>query len=241
MPDSHLAPRRLCSKGDQSAIEDGIEGELEFAHPPLSRGRHQLTPDEVAENQRQRLRAALADSVAVRGYAATSVDRVLKGSGVSRGTFYELFDNRQECLIAAHDASLALLVDRVSAACAGKRKWTARVSAAIYAAVDFAVQMPNRARLLTLDAFAADAEASRRGLAAIDRFASMLRSGREHYPKSVSLPEVTEPAVVGSVTMAINQRLLSGESPAGLESQLVYLVLAPYVGVAAASRAAAQS
>jgi AcrR family transcriptional regulator len=197
-----------------------------------------MTAEEVAENQRRRLIAAMAHSVALRGYAATSVDKILEGSGVSRGTFYQLFANRHECLLAAHDASVEYMTDRVSAACAGEANWERKVRAAIYAAVDFAAQRPDQARLLTLDALAADSEASHRGLAAIDRFAAMLRSGRSHHPKAAALPEVTERALVGSISMTINSRLLSGESPAGLGAQLVYLVLVPYVGPAAAKRTA---
>ena len=158
--------------------DDAIAGELEFAQPPLPRGRHRLDPEQVAENQRQRLIAAMARSIAVRGYAATTVDRVLEGSGVSRGTFYELFGNRQDCLLAAHETAVDSLGYRVSTACRAEDRWAAGVRAAIGAVVAFAAQQPDLARLLTLDALAADTEASRRGLAAIDRFAAMLRTGR---------------------------------------------------------------
>ncbi len=236
-------PGRLRSRETSRQLnkEDPTEGEIEFVQPLLPRGRHQLTADEVAENQRQRLVAAMAHSVATRGYAATSVDRILQGSGVSRGTFYELFGNRHDCLVAAHEASLELVADRVSAACGAERRWAAQVNAGVHAVVDFAEQMPERARLLTLDVLAADREASNRGLAAIERFAAMLRTGREHHPKAVGLPEVTERLIVGSIAMTINLRLLDGESLAGLAPEIAFFALMPYLGAAAARRATAQS
>lgn len=178
----------------------------------------------------------MARSISLRGYAATSVDRVLEGSGVSRGTFYELFGNRQECLAATHEASLEGLMESISSACAGERRWAARVRAAVYATVEFADRAPDQARLLALDALAADAPTSRQAAVAVDGFAEMLRSGREHHPKAAALPAVTERALVGLVAMAISCRLLEGESPVGLEAQLAYFVLLPYLGAAAAKR-----
>jgi AcrR family transcriptional regulator len=221
--------------------DDSIGGESGFAHSSLPRGRHRIPPEEVAENQRQRLIVAMARSIALRGYAATSVDRVLEGSGVSRGTFYELFGNRHECLVATHEASLESLMGRISVACAGQRGWAAQVRAGVGAVVEFADRAPDQARLLALDALAADAQSSRRALAVVDQFAEMLRSGREHYPKAAKLPPVTERALVGSIAMAIGCQLLEGQSPAGLEGQLVYLVLTPYLGAAAAKRIARPS
>lgn len=205
----------------------------------LPRGRHQLTAEQVADNQRRRLIEALARSVAERGYAATSVERILEGSGVSRGTFYELFPNRRACLLAAHEFALAGLTDKVGDACAGEEQWRDKARAAIHAVVDFASEQPDQARLLTLDTLAADREASSRGLAAMDWFASLLRAGREHHPRAIGLPEVAERALIGSVSMSISSRLISGEPVAGLEPQLVYLVLVPYVGRDEAERLAA--
>jgi AcrR family transcriptional regulator len=242
-PDSHPGARGVCAHGrpaDNLNKDDASADELEFAHP-LPRGRHRLEPEQVAENQRQRLIAAMARSIAVRGYAATTVDRVLEGSGVSRGTFYELFGNRHDCLLAAHEASLELLMERISAACAGEGKWAVQVAAAVHAAVDFADRAPDRARLLVLDAFTADAGSSRQALASFERLARMLRAGRRHHPRAATLPETTERALVGAVATAIGWQLLSGDSPADLEDQLAYFVLAPYLGTAAARRLAAQS
>jgi AcrR family transcriptional regulator len=220
--------------------ESGIgssEGE-EFPRAPLPRGRHRLSPREVAEDQRRRILAAMAESVALRGYAATSVERIIELAGVSRGTFYEQFSNRQECLLAAHAEVFERLYGALSHACAGEESWGEGVAAAIAAALEFADRAPEQARLLTLDAIAADAQSACRGLAAADRLAALLRSGRERHPDAADLPEVTERALVGAVASAINWRLLTGESLAGLEPQLIQLVLTPYLGASAAARLA---
>ncbi len=216
----------------------GNRSDEDGAQQALPRGRHRLAAQEAAENQRRRLILALAGSVAERGYAATSIARIVEGSGVSRGAFYELFANRRECLLAAHDFALEGLTDKVGGACAGEEQWKDKAKAAIHAVIDFASGQPDQARLLTLDVLAADREASSRGLAAMDWFASLLRIGREHHPRAVWLPEMAEHALVGSVSTTISSRLISGEPIAGLEPQLVFLVLVPYVGRAEAERLA---
>jgi AcrR family transcriptional regulator len=206
----------------------------------LPRGRRRLAPEEVALDQRRRLFAAMAESVAVRGFAATSVERVIEGAGVSRGTFYEHFANRRECLLAAHEEIFEVFISGAAEACAAEEDWRYKVVAVIGEAIELARRAPEQARLLAIGTIAADGEAAMRGLAAADRLAAMLCSGRDRYPKATQLPEVTERVLVGAVASAVNWRLVSGESLADLEPQLVYLVLAPYLGPAAAAGMAAR-
>ena len=60
----------------------------------LPRGRHGLSREEVAAQQRTRILAATVDVVAELGYPETRVVDVIKRAGVSRKTFYELFDDK---------------------------------------------------------------------------------------------------------------------------------------------------
>ncbi|HEU4975172.1 MAG TPA: TetR/AcrR family transcriptional regulator [Baekduia sp.] len=53
---------------------------------------------------RSRLLAAMAGAATARGFVQTSVDDVLAGARASRRTFYVHFENREDCLAAAHDA-----------------------------------------------------------------------------------------------------------------------------------------
>ena len=56
----------------------------------------------------------MADAVAERGYARTSVADVLRRARVSRETFYEQFDNKQDCFLASFDAAGALVAGEMS-------------------------------------------------------------------------------------------------------------------------------
>lgn len=70
---------------------------------PLPRGRHKLSRDQVEESQRLRLILALAEALSEQGYAATPVAAVLDRAGVSRQTFYQLYDNKLDCFLDALD------------------------------------------------------------------------------------------------------------------------------------------
>jgi AcrR family transcriptional regulator len=70
---------------------------------PLPRGQHALPPDVVAGAQRARLLDAVLRTVGEKGYLATTVADVIARAGVSRSTFYEHFDDKQHCFLAAYD------------------------------------------------------------------------------------------------------------------------------------------
>ena len=64
----------------------------------------------VLASQRGRMLGAMADAVASKGYAGTTVADVVAGAGVSRKTFYEHFRDKEECFLAAFDAGVDLLL-----------------------------------------------------------------------------------------------------------------------------------
>ncbi|MGI8922188.1 MAG: TetR/AcrR family transcriptional regulator [Solirubrobacteraceae bacterium] len=82
----------------------------------LPRGRHRLSREDVVRSQRERLLRAMAEAVCEQGYASTPVADVLRRARVSRETFYEHFANKQECFLAAYDASATILLEAISTA-----------------------------------------------------------------------------------------------------------------------------
>ena len=56
-----------------------------------------------AQQQRARLLGAMVEIVAHGGYARTSIGELARRAGVSRGTFYELFADKEECFLSAFD------------------------------------------------------------------------------------------------------------------------------------------
>jgi AcrR family transcriptional regulator len=81
---------------------------------PLPRGRHGLSREEVEASQRLRLVQAMAEVMAEQGYARTSVADILRRARVSRETFYELFDSKQDCFLSAFEQAYAHILDAVA-------------------------------------------------------------------------------------------------------------------------------
>jgi AcrR family transcriptional regulator len=194
-------------------------------------------PEQVDE-QRERLIAAFAKAAAERGYALLDLNQVAREAGVSRSTFEAHFKSKEQGLVAAQDAFFDRLRLEVLHACEGPGEWPLKVRAALEATLAFLVEASTLARVFTIEAAAASLVAAERQSAALERFADLLRQGREHYPAASSLPDATERLLVGGVASIVSTHLLV-ENPQAipvLEDQLVELVLIPYLGAAEARR-----
>jgi AcrR family transcriptional regulator len=204
---------------------------------PLPRGRHRLPFQVVAENQRRRLIAGVARALGERGYADLTVKHVIEAAGVSRTTFYANFDNKRDCVLAAHRDAFEHLLATMLRACAGERDWPRKVGASIAALFAFAEDDPDQLRLLTLDTLATDLTIARQVVDSNTHLAALLRDGRRHSPLGDELPALTEEALVGAVSSVLAGRLLEA-GPGGLRGlrpEIVQLVLTPYVGAREAS------
>jgi AcrR family transcriptional regulator len=189
--------------------------------------------------QRLRLLEGAAEALAEHGCADLTVEHVLEASGVSRTAFYENFANRSECLLEAHELAFERFTGRLSHACRAQGEWAAKVEAALAITIDFAFGSPALARLLIVDGVAAEPELVERVLASNEILVSLLRNGREQCPRAGFLPELTERALIGGASSVIACHLLSGrvELLPQLQSQLVQLLLLPYLGIEEARRA----
>jgi AcrR family transcriptional regulator len=213
--------------------------------PELSRlppGRHGLPRDFVVHNQRERLIAGLAEAVAEKGYGGTTIADITRHAAVSRRTFYEHFDGKDECFVAAFDTVTEQLRERVEEAFKGEDDWADGIRAGIGAMLTFLASEPNLARLAMVEALVAGPVVVERYDAAVQTFIPYLTAGREGRPKAVldRLSDSTEEALVGGMVSLISRRIVAGQT-AELESllpDLVEFTLAPYVGNDEAARIA---
>jgi AcrR family transcriptional regulator len=66
-----------------------------------------LPREHVSEIQRVRILLAMVEVAAERGAGAASVAHIVARAGVSRRTFYDLFEDREDCFLAAFDEVIA--------------------------------------------------------------------------------------------------------------------------------------
>lgn len=210
--------------------------------PELSRlppGRHGLPREFVARNQRLRLIEGVAEAVVERGFAAITIADIARHAAVSRRTFYEHFDSKEECFLAAFETALAELRERVGAAFAsGLGDWPRGVREGIRATLRFLAAEPAPARCM-VEALSVGPGAAERYDAVLESFAPYFRGGRESVPAEVlaRLSPTTEQALAGGLVSLMARRVTAGEAER-LESllpDLVEFVLTPYLGGAEAA------
>ena len=208
----------------------------------LPRGPHALPQKVVIAHQRERLLDAAAAAMAEQGYADLTVRDLIVRAGVSRRTFYQLYDDKIECVFAAHERAFERLGEALVSVCRQQgAAWPERVAGAIGAALDFAVESPNDAQLVVVACHtASEPNLASRGHAAHEKLADLLRAGRGQLEGPHSPPAVAEQAVVGAAMAVVGARLLAGEVEALplLSSELTQIILIPFVGDEEAKRVA---
>jgi AcrR family transcriptional regulator len=206
-------------------------------------GRHGLPADVVAVYQRERLLAATIELVAKRGYRGTSTDHIVKRARVGYVAFYELFEGKEDCFLAAFDRIVSEARSQLAEAIPAEAPWPEQVCAVLKAAVELIGADPGRARVGLVEVQAAGPIAYAHYEAAIDNAIPLLRAGRAFVPASADLSETLEEAVIGGIVWIFHQRLVKGEAEkiGDLLGDTIQAALRPYLGEAEARRIAAAS
>lgn len=198
----------------------------------LPRGRHGLSREEVASQQRNRILAATVDVVAERGYPETRVVDIIKRAGVSRKTFYELFDDMEQCFLEAFDvaAGALLKVTNDGYEAHPKSPWADRVREGLANFLQIIADRPTAAKFCIVEVLAAGPKALARRDAVMRQFTSYIERGRSE--TSIELPGMTSLALIGGVYELLYSEILHGATahlPARLP-EVLYWVIHPYLG-----------
>jgi len=184
---------------------------------------------------------AAVQVLAEQGYEQMTVDRVTRGARVSRRTFYDLFEGREDCFLAVFDDALQRVSERVLGAyCAVEgRDWRERVRAGLQELLRFFDEEPQIGAVLIVHAL-------RGGPRVLERRAEVLavvsatiqEGGAEAHRGSEPVSSLTGEGVLGGVLAVIHTRL-SAKRPGvllGLLNPLMSMIVLPYQGPAAARR-----
>ena len=219
------------------------QGATTAASPRLPAGRHGLPREFIVQNQRERIVTALVDTVAERGYNATTVAHITKAASVSRRTFYEHFADKEACFLAAYEMVADHIAASMRAAAEAFEEWPQKVRAALATMLRFLAGEPELARLCMIEPAAAGGEIAARHRASMQGLVEILKAGRPGHAGTRPLPEATEETLVGGIVSLIVREISAGrtEQLEALLPDLVELTLAPYVGPEEAERLARQT
>jgi AcrR family transcriptional regulator len=210
---------------------------------PLPRGPHGLERDVVLASQRGRMLEAMAEAVAAKGYAQTTVADVVGGAGVSRKTFYEHFRDKEECFLAAFDTGVDLVLGAIYAAKPSESDpessdtpWLALMRARARAYLDTLASEPAFARTFLIEVFAAGPRALERRAEVLNRFAQLFKDlhgeARRQFGDLPPVPEPIYVAAVGAINELVSEFAREGrtEQLPELEDTLLYLQVALFAG-----------
>jgi len=206
----------------------------------LPRGRHGLSPEFVARNQRERLIAALTETLYEVGYQRTTVSLIGQKAGVSKSDFYKHFQSKDECFFVAYEVAVERIRDEVTAACDthAEADWSPRVRDGIAALLRFLAADPALASISLVEGLRAGHGVYDRYQAAIDSFVPCLRQGAPPAPGGDPVPAATDEAVIGGIASLLGRRVLAGEAERidQLLPELLEFALTPYLGAVEARR-----
>ena len=172
------------------------------------------------------------------GYGQMSVARVTGRARMSRRTFYDLFEDREDCFLAVFEDALARLTSLVSTTYERENGWREQTRAALGALLVFLDEEPGMGSLLVVDALRAGPRVLERRAEILEGLATRVQEEGSKAKSAREVPPLTGEGVVGAVFSVIHARLLA-KSPGRLVellSPLMGMIVLPYQGPAAARR-----
>ena len=192
---------------------------------------------QVSEMQRARLLAAAVATFSELGYAGASVAHIAGRARVSRRTFYDLFESREDCLLAVlQDAVDRITVDIAQANLAGLG-WRERVRGGLCTILSFFDREPVLARVCVVQALQGGPRVLAWREEILGELAEVLDQGRVEHPRSRECTVLTAEGLVGAAFAIVYARLSAPgrrEALPGLGGELMSLIVLPYLGPAAA-------
>jgi AcrR family transcriptional regulator/DNA-binding MarR family transcriptional regulator len=190
----------------------------------------------VSETQRSRMLSSALRVIAEHGYGEMSVARVAGGAGVSRRTFYDIFEDREDCFLAVFNETASRARELMAAGCEGQRGWREQVRGALLELLVFFDEQPGVGALLVVDALKSGPRVQERRLQLLDELGELLHRTGSRTRTARELPALTGEGVVGAVLGVIHTRLLARRpgSMVELMAPLMGVIVLPYLGAAAA-------
>ncbi|HEY1687499.1 MAG TPA: TetR/AcrR family transcriptional regulator [Solirubrobacteraceae bacterium] len=197
--------------------------------------------------QRTRLLGAAVGVLGERGHAGFTAAAVCERAGISRRTFYEVFENCEQCFAAiitdteqrANSAIASLELDQLA--------WSERVRMGLWTLLCLADEDQALARVCLVESQRACGLVQAERERIIARLVDALDDGRAQGTSVSAASRLTAEALVGAVSSVLATRLAQatashgsssgrGSGVRGLLGELLGMIVLPYEGAAAARR-----
>jgi AcrR family transcriptional regulator len=174
-----------------------------------------------------------------KGYAAMSVADILNQAGVGRQSFYQLFTDKGDCLLAAHALLVDDLAEAARTAFEASGPWPTQVRAALAAVLGWLAANPAEAKVTLVELAAVGPAARERFFTSFHRFTKMLDDGLKEVGAPTDMPNLTSIAAATVLVRIYEEtvRNQTAELP-DLLPELTFELLLPFIGEDAARTAA---
>lgn len=209
---------------------DDLDGLIESERLPSGRG--DLPEPLVAHSQRERILMAMAKACAGKGFGAATIADVVEIAGVSRATFYELFKDKDDCLQATMELSVADAMGRIVEVYSPDKPWEASVRDGAATFLDLLARRPSFARTALIEAPATGGRAYELYASGKRVLQILLDSGRAGPLEEQGIPASAGPGAIAAAESLIVGQILAGntERLRDLVPDVVYVLTIPYLG-----------
>jgi AcrR family transcriptional regulator len=180
-------------------------------------GRQQKrSPEDVAAWQRQRMLSAMVAAVADKGYTAVAVADVVQRARVSRATFYEQFDDKADCFVAAFHWCVDTFVERLREKSPRDLPPRKRLHAILETYLNEMADFPEGARVCLVELYAVGPTAAmHRKQIQLDFIEILQEVHRDLAASGEPVNELTHfdfEAVVGAISSLATNKIAMGEA-----------------------------
>jgi AcrR family transcriptional regulator len=193
---------------------------------------------EVSDIQRSRLMAGAVAAVEELGYAQATVGQITRRARVSRRTFYELFEHRDECLAEVLEQVVEQIEAELRTADLARLSWRDRVRTGLSRILAFLDREPALARVCVVHALRAGPVGLGRRDEILARLTGVVDEGRLERTRGEACTPLTAEGLVGAAFAIVYARLERREREplTCLVGELMGMIVLPYLGPVAARR-----
>jgi AcrR family transcriptional regulator len=181
------------------------------------RGRHAPPLEVRQDRQRRRLYAAAATTFAGVGYADATAEAIAREAGMSKATFYEHFDNKEDCILALHDAATAAVMEAMRGAGGDDARAdpAGRVPAVIHTFLEVLVAFPDEAQTLLVEVIGAGKRAMEQRDRVLAEYAAYVDAINREDAEGGGVPRLASPldafAIVAAVIELASRQIRTGQ------------------------------
>ena len=170
------------------------------------------------------------------GYERATVKLVIERAGTSRATFYNHFEDKEDCFVEAYFEASEWLYERVLALARRQPTWRDGLRVGLAEFLEFCAHNPAIAKALFIEAHAVGGEALAQHDRLMERVSGAIDDVRRETGPAQSPPAMTSAFMVGAIEALITAKLSNDEAGKAPEllPGILHFVVMQYLGKEAA-------